>query len=389
MAWTVPVCVSRPLARTAMPSATYQSPEWRRQASAAASAERRASALSPSRSLASACAPRMAPRSWPSAPQASPRSPEDTTPGRSLASSAFVADDSVGGAHRLEPLAGELVAELLVFFREHRVRRVAEERMAERVLVFPLELRLAVSRDDLAVHEQVEVLAHLGRERVAPEERDRAAAPEDGPEHARRAEHATRLAVETLKARLRHREDRLGHGVAAVLGHGSDELLEIEGVAAAPLHDARDRRRVRTLAQDAPDELLAGAPRQLGQGELEHPSLDPQMRKQASHLGSRQRQHEERASTNVAERRVDEQDRGRISPVQVLEDDHDGMRPALALHEVLESATDLIVHENRVTPSGAERLVVRVVEGSAHHLAEELGDARPVLGRDAPRDASP
>src|SRR5207248_1768576 len=59
--------------------------------------------------------------------------------------------EGVGLAPRLEPLAGELVAERRVRGGERRVRRLLHERVAEGVLEVTGETRLALPGHDLLV----------------------------------------------------------------------------------------------------------------------------------------------------------------------------------------------------------------------------------------------
>ena len=60
--------------------------------------------------------------------------------------------------------------------------------------------------------------------------------------------------------------------------------------------------------------------------------------------------------------------------MQILEDEEDGVRGALALQPRLPGAAHGVAHEHRVLAGGAQRLVVAIGEGRADQLAQERGD---------------
>ena len=75
-------------------------------------------------------------------------------------------------------------------------------------------------------------------------------------EHAGRAQHAPRIALDALEPPLDDGEHGLGHRVTLALGDRADQLLEIERVAGRLIEDARDERACRVVAEHAADEPL-------------------------------------------------------------------------------------------------------------------------------------
>src|SRR5262249_19777525 len=127
-------------------------------------------------------------------------------------------------ARALEPLGRQLVAERAVRVGEHRVRGLAEERVAECVLLLARELRLAAAEDELALDEARERVADRHVVLLAAEERGHAALPERLAEDARRAQDEARRRLEALEARLRHRDDRVRQRVSAALRDAANQL---------------------------------------------------------------------------------------------------------------------------------------------------------------------
>ncbi len=107
---------------------------------------------------------------------------------------------------RLEPARREAVPDPPVLLREHRVCPLAQEGVAEHVLVVIREFAGRTADDPLAVLEEIEP-APEERAPVSAEQRLRPLGPERLPEDARRAEHLARFGLEPLEARLEHRED--------------------------------------------------------------------------------------------------------------------------------------------------------------------------------------
>jgi hypothetical protein len=282
-------------------------------------------------------------------------------------------------ADLLEPLAREPVPERAVGFRERRVRRLAHALLAERVLG-RREARLGAGLDPLALHELAEPLVER-RARRRPEHVLEAVAEERGAEHARAAEHAPRVRLERLDARLQHREHRLRQRVAAPLGDGAEHLLEVEGVAARVRRGPLDHGVGREVAEHGARELLGRSLRERRElhGGDGLPREEPGERR--AHLGPREREHEQRPVGEVHEQRLDEAHGGEVAPLQVLEHEDDGVVARLAGEQVLAGAADLVAHQHRVLARGAE--LDRALGGrEAQELADELEHAIGLGRRD-------
>ena len=115
-------------------------------------------------------------------------------------------------AARLEKNRREPVAERAVSLGEHRVRALAQERVAKGVLVLAGEPSLAARLHDLALDERLERAAELvlGRRLVLADEREHA--PHAERSRRRRSPRGGRAAagLERAEPRLDHAEHRLG-----------------------------------------------------------------------------------------------------------------------------------------------------------------------------------
>ena len=217
-----------------------------------------------------------------SAPSATPRSARWIAAAKSLPSSACSAARAVprdrarrlaaalevlGEHHRvalagaLEPLAGEPVAERAVGVGQHRVRGLAHQRVAERVLRRRRGRRRAGAG---AMSSRSHRARRATRPRswsraAAAEQRDHAAAPEHLAEHARGAQHAARVGARARRgapapSRAPSRAARRPRAV----GDRADQLLEVERVALGRARRARaTRRRRRIVAEHLAHQLLA------------------------------------------------------------------------------------------------------------------------------------
>jgi hypothetical protein len=176
--------------------------------------------------------------------------------------------DRIALPDALEPLARALVSAPTVALGEHRVGGLGEQPVAEGPLLLSPEPPAVLARQDLAVAELREPRSDLRDGRAVVEERHHAARPEGLAEHARGSEHAPCLRLERLDAPLRHRDHRARQAIAVALGDASNELLEVEGVAARGGHDAGDRGVVREVVQHLPHEPLARLARELPEAHL-------------------------------------------------------------------------------------------------------------------------
>ncbi len=120
----------------------------------------------------------------------------------------FGDDGSLGLAARFEPFAGEAVRECSVAVGEHRIRGIAEERVAELVLGFDSIAPSRPTLHDFAARETTKKLGDFdGLHRLTEQRRD-AAGREGLPEHARRTEDAARIGIERIETRLDGTEHR-------------------------------------------------------------------------------------------------------------------------------------------------------------------------------------
>ncbi len=177
------------------------------------------------------------------------------------------------------------MAEAAIVVDQHRVGRVPDQRVAEAVLGLPVEPRLEPADDGLALDEDGEELVDVAGARVAAEELHHAAAPEGLPEDARRAQRLARRGRERLEPRLHHGDHGLGRSVAAALGLGPDQLLQVERVPAGAIEDALDHGALHLGAEHLAHEGAGGAARQLSQPDLLEAARAPQVGEGAVHSG--------------------------------------------------------------------------------------------------------
>ena len=271
-------------------------------------------------------------------------------------------------AGRLQPLAGEEVAERAVGVGEHPVGGLADQRVAE------AEAGVAGGGDHLLLGEGAE--PGVGPEPA--EERGDALLPEGLAEDAGGAEDAALLDVERLQAGLHDGQHRLGEGRALPLGDGPDQLLEEEGVAVGPLHQAGHRLGGGGAPQRRAHQALAGAAGEAAQVDLLDAAPGPEIGEDLVYLRAAEPEHQEGPRLQVAEGGVDELDGGQVPPVEILEHQHEGATRRLGAEEVLPRAAHLVAEEDGIAARGAELHVVG--EGRAQELAEECGHPRR-LGR--------
>ena len=135
------------------------------------------------------------------------------------------------------------------------------------------------------------------------------------------------------------------------------------------------------LAEHLADQLLRAALRELVQPELLDAALRPQPREQLVDVRARERDHEPRPVGQCPQRGIDQLRRRQITPVQILEDDHERLRRGLDGDEVLERTAHLIGHQLRVLARCGQLRGVLVGERHAHQLAEEQGRSRQLRAR--------
>ncbi|AUX39022.1 uncharacterized protein SOCE26_004040 [Sorangium cellulosum] len=293
----------------------------------------------------------------------------------------------VGLAARLEPRAGEPVAQGAILLREHRVGPLAEQRVAEGVLLLARKAAVRPADEHRLVDQVHEPAGDLGARRLPAEQRGDAPVPEHLAEEARGPEHPARVEIEALEARPDHRHDGLRQRAprgAAGAGRGPDQLLEVERVALGLIHDARDGGVVDEAAEQLAREPLGGPARQGPEVHHVCAPLGPQVGEGLVDLRPREGQHEEGRLVGGAERGVHEAHGGRVAPVQILEEEQDRTLGARGADQILEGALHLLGHEERVAARGPERVAVVVGQRGADELADELGDTPPVGGRDDP-----
>src|SRR5262249_28044729 len=140
-------------------------------------------------------------------------------------------------------------------------------------------------------------------------------------------------------------------------------------------------------AEHLPHELLAPAPAKLAEADLLEASSGPELREEVVDVGAAEREDEERAIRQAAQGRVDELHRGDVAPVQILEEQDQGAVAALGDEKVLPGPEHLVAHQHRVVAGGPEFDALPILEAYARELAQELGDAGDILGREMPGHA--
>ena len=103
-------------------------------------------------------------------------------------------------------------------------------------------------------------------------------------------------------------------------------------------------------------------------------------------LGSREGEDEELRAGQLPQRSVEELHARAVTPVEVLEHDHDRMRPAPRTQGILERASNLIGHRRDVLARGAERKAAAIVEVEADELTDEVADTGDLGRRHVGRD---
>ena len=275
------------------------------------------------------------------------------------------------------------MAHRAILVGQHGIRSFPEKGVAEGQLLFRSEAALCRLGEDFALDERHEpTLHHAGGPRGrAPEESRDARSPEQSPEHARCPQDSAGLGVEAVETGLCHGEHALGERSASPFRDRADQLLDVERVSARPLHDGADVFGGGARAEHVANEALAGARRELSERQGLHPPLRPQLREQLVDLGARHREHHEGKIGQPPERRVDEPNRREVSPVQILEHEEHGLRPALGGQEVLPGAPHLIAHQHRILARRTQLHTPFVGEGHAEELAQEIDDPRGILRR--------
>src|SRR5262249_54529204 len=112
-------------------------------------------------------------------------------------------------------------------------------------------------RDDLAFGELVEPVVHVGGHALPAEQRGYTTTPEHLTEDARAAEYSAGIVLQSGNPRLHHRQYGTRQARVSTLGDGTNELLEVEGVAGGLLDDSRHGLAARRLTEHFPRELLA------------------------------------------------------------------------------------------------------------------------------------
>ena len=122
-----------------------------------------------------------------------------------------------------------------------------------------------------------------------------------------------------------------------------------------------------------------------GELELGHRAARPEAGEERAQLGPGQGDDQEGAVGQVAQRGVDELERGAVAPVHVVEDQEHRPRRALGGEEVLEGAAHLVAHEHRVLPRGAQLDALSSGKGTPTSSPRK----RVTRARSAPRSERP
>jgi len=79
-----------------------------------------------------------------------------------------------------------------------------------------------------------------------------------------------------------------------------------------------------------------------------HATVGPEAWKELGDLGPRRGEDHEGRGLELPQRGVDEPYRGKVAPVEILEDEEHRLDAAFGGEEVLEGATHLVAHQHRV-----------------------------------------
>ncbi len=244
-----------------------------------------------------------------------------------LAAEEVLADDGrarlVGGegvvaAGGAEPVAGEAVAEHAVALGEHGVRPLAQERVAEGVLV--LAAGAGAAHQDFAIDEPLQPATAVAAGVVVialAEQGQGAGRGEDLAEDAGRAEQAPGRGGHRLEPGLDHAEHRLRQALASAGGVGADQLFQVEGVAgrlvAEPRQIGRGDGRAGRVEREA-HQLLRGAAGERAEADALQAALAPQRGEALVHLRPGQGEHHQGLVLEIAQGLVDELDSRRRRP---------------------------------------------------------------------------
>ena len=264
----------------------------------------------------------------------------------------------LGEEHRIacsvgfEPRGREGMTELPIMLGQHRVRRVAHERVPERVLRFAGDARRRARDDRLAAHEDVEPRREV--ERALADQRPHASGVERLSEDARGAKDASRVGIEAVETRLDEREDALRQRDALLVRRGPKELFEEERVAHGSPRDRGDDVFVGARAERVTRDRLAGFLRQVTQRKRLDAALRPELREHVQGLGPREREDEQRAVRERPQRVVDERHGRSVTPMEILEREHDRTRGELRGEPRLPDRAQSVVHDLRIAPRGGD-----------------------------------
>ena len=357
----------RPRQRSASASTRRSSPSISAR-TRRASAPRSACSSTLARSLpSSACAPRAR-----SAAIARSRSPPRSKCSRE--------DRRVALAVRFEPRAREPVRERAIVVGEHRVRRLANERVPERELVLAGEAALACARvtssrrTSSSSHSRRRARSRFDAADVCDSHR---ATPERFAEHARRAKHATRLGLERVEAPLDHREHR--SRARRRRAPRRPRAGSLRGRTRCPRRVATTRSIVSLLAS-SPSTCRASRALAFGvsspSGSSSRLALDHKRREDASFTSGR-------ASASTMSGRSawapSAQSTsctvGRSPQCKSSRTITTGAARGFSADPVFPRAAHLVAHQLRVATRGAQLHAVIVGESRADDLAEEFRDA--------------
>ena len=152
------------------------------------------------------------------------------------------------------------------------------------------------------------------------------------------------------------------HGVGGAahvpIGGLADELFQPQGVAARPLDDGADLPVRQPEPQHGTDERGRRVTIQATEGQLARPT--PSRKDRSAALGPREPEHAQRSVGEAAQRGSDEPQRGRIGPVQILEDEEQQPRADLGGDPVQPRSGDRVGEDGRIVPGRwCARVVVR------------------------------
>ena len=226
----------------------------------------------------------------------------------------------------LEPVADDAVRAAAVLIGQHRVGRIAEQRVPEAVLGSADVAGIGNTYQEFGLCQRVEQRPRL---RATAEHLLDAAVPAAFSEHAGDAQRAARLGIELLDSGLRHCQHRVGP-LGAARCHAPNQLFDVKRIPVGGADDPSHYVVVGSGLERGVDEPFRCSGDQTLQTNPERRVIG-QLRKLALGFGTRKRKHHQRPLGSGANGFGQETHAGRVTPVQILEHDNHGLTRSLRI----------------------------------------------------------